>query len=472
MKTQYAVCHLERGKGNDSGMSCHIERQKANGESHIPDNADASRTHLNRELITFPEGVTNRTQAIQHRLANAGLSRKVAKNACQCVRIILSGTHERMMELAEQGRIDDWCKDNIDWLKRTFGDDNLVSCVLHMDEKTPHLHATIVPIVNKKRERRAREGERKYKEKPDGPRLCASDVLKRGLLRQYQTTYGKAMSVYGLERGVIASTAYHKTQQEFLREQTLSMQEDIVKLQAEIDELRSMKGTLEKEAHDGMSRIFAIFGKGDIPKLKKEIEEKERLITKLKSQLASAVKQLNEEKAGRQRDKSAFQTEIDNAIKRATTAESKNKALEERNEKLSEANRSLHRKAYPERYRLSSGAELLECYIPNRRNPHLSIITKFHGEEYKTAYYNLPEDVMQKIDKGVLTAHEAVNKLFSPWEQVHESQHELLAIALQTAAGGIPNAHVGTGGGGSSSDLPWRDKNSDQFRKSNSRRGR
>ena len=23
--TQYAVCHLQRGSGNDSGMSCHIE---------------------------------------------------------------------------------------------------------------------------------------------------------------------------------------------------------------------------------------------------------------------------------------------------------------------------------------------------------------------------------------------------------------------------------------------------------------
>ena len=27
--TQYAVCHLQRGSGNDSGMSCHIERKDA-----------------------------------------------------------------------------------------------------------------------------------------------------------------------------------------------------------------------------------------------------------------------------------------------------------------------------------------------------------------------------------------------------------------------------------------------------------
>ena len=59
--TQYAVCHLQRGSGNDSGMSCHIERKDAKGKKYVPDNADAGRTHLNRELVRFPEGVSNRT---------------------------------------------------------------------------------------------------------------------------------------------------------------------------------------------------------------------------------------------------------------------------------------------------------------------------------------------------------------------------------------------------------------------------
>lgn len=53
---------MERGAGNDSGMSCHIERKTVDGEPHIPDNADESRTHLNRELITFPGDVRNRTR--------------------------------------------------------------------------------------------------------------------------------------------------------------------------------------------------------------------------------------------------------------------------------------------------------------------------------------------------------------------------------------------------------------------------
>ena len=64
----YAVLHLEKAKGADSGMSAHIER------TIQPKNVDPNRTHLNHELIQFPEGVRNRTEAIQHRLNSAGLT--------------------------------------------------------------------------------------------------------------------------------------------------------------------------------------------------------------------------------------------------------------------------------------------------------------------------------------------------------------------------------------------------------------
>ena len=70
----YAVLHLEKAKGTDSRMSAHIER------TVHPKNADRTRTHLNRELVQFPEGVRNRTQAIAHRIETAGIRRKVSAN--------------------------------------------------------------------------------------------------------------------------------------------------------------------------------------------------------------------------------------------------------------------------------------------------------------------------------------------------------------------------------------------------------
>lgn len=49
----YAVLHLEKAKRADSGMSAHIERTIQSK------NTDPTRTHLNRELIQFPDGVRN-----------------------------------------------------------------------------------------------------------------------------------------------------------------------------------------------------------------------------------------------------------------------------------------------------------------------------------------------------------------------------------------------------------------------------
>ena len=81
-----------------------------------------------------------------------------------------------VQSLLTDGRLDNWIDANLKWLKGTFGEENLVSCVLHMDEKTPHLHATVVPIVTGERIRRKREGEKKYETK-SGPRLSADDVM-------------------------------------------------------------------------------------------------------------------------------------------------------------------------------------------------------------------------------------------------------------------------------------------------------
>ena len=207
--TQYAVCHLQRGSGNDSGMSCHIERKDAKGKKYIPFNADANRTHLNRELVKFPDGVKNRTEAIQFRIDHAGLHRKVGKNQTKAIRIILTGTHEQMMKIADDGKLDKWIDANMKWLKDTFGSENLVSCVLHLDEKTPHLHATIVPIVTTERLRKKREGEKKYETK-SGARLSADDVMRRTKLHEYQNSYAKTMKPFGLQRGIVGSTAKHR----------------------------------------------------------------------------------------------------------------------------------------------------------------------------------------------------------------------------------------------------------------------
>ncbi|MCI5581348.1 MAG: plasmid recombination protein, partial [Phocaeicola plebeius] len=147
----YAVLHMEKTSGTDAAMSAHIER------TIHPKNAEESKTHLNRELIKFPDGVENRTQAIQYRLDTAGLTRKIGNNQVRAIRILLTGTHEDMKRITNDGRLDEWCTDNLIYLADTFGRENIVSAVLHMDEQTPHIHATLVPIVKGERKRKKKE---------------------------------------------------------------------------------------------------------------------------------------------------------------------------------------------------------------------------------------------------------------------------------------------------------------------------
>ena len=57
----FVVLHMEKAHGSDSGTTAHIER------FIIPKNADPTRTHLNRKLIEYPDGIKDRSAAVQRR---------------------------------------------------------------------------------------------------------------------------------------------------------------------------------------------------------------------------------------------------------------------------------------------------------------------------------------------------------------------------------------------------------------------
>ena len=457
--TQYAVCHLQRGSGNDSGMSCHIERKDAKGKIYIPVNADVSRTCLNRELVRFPEGVSNRTEAVQRRIDTAGLRRKVGKNQTKAIRIILTGTHEQMMKIANDGRLNSWIDANLKWLKDTFGEENLVSCVLHMDEKTPHLHATVVPIVTGERIRRKREGEKKYETK-SGPRLSADDVMRRTKLHEYQNSYAKTMKSFGLQRGIVGSTAKHQVNSDYYRQQVIQYEEDIAKLQADVE-----------KAQEGRNTILAWFGKGDLAKAKKELADKDGQIAELnkriKELLAEKERLQERHKSEIEKLRNGYQAEIDAAIRRAEAAEQHSKEKDAVIDRQRKQIDQLDRKANPQRYSLSSGAELVRINVSNYRNPSLHIWTRVGEELFEDTKFQIDYDVAQKHFNGQITDEEFVNAVFEPQEQVNEAQAQLLGAAFMLASGGPAQAHVGTGGE-STSELPWRDKNKDKDKNRNS----
>ena len=280
----YVVLHIEKAAGTDAAMSGHVERRIT------PANVITTLTYLNEELVEFPKGVTNRTEAIQHRLDNAGLERKIGKNQVRALRVMLSGSPEDMKRIRQAGQLDAWAKDSCGWLQKTFGKENVVSAVLHLDEKTPHIHATVVPITRgerrKAKQKKQTQGGRTYRKKADAARLCADDVLNRDKLTGYHDDYAKVMEKYGLQRGVRGSEARHVTTTQYYRDlkrQTGELETDVQQLQSEKKEaekrLKQVKkeiGTQKLEAVKTeaktaiLSKVGSLLGSGEIKELKQE----------------------------------------------------------------------------------------------------------------------------------------------------------------------------------------------------------
>ena len=291
--------HLEKAKGTDSRMSAHIER------TVHPKNADRTRTHLNRELVQFPEGVRNRTQAIAHRIETAGIRRKVSANQVKAIRILLTGSNKDMKQMEAEGRIEDWCNDSLKWIRETYGEQNLVSAVLHMDEKTPHIHATVIPIVTGERRKAGQEeqnGKKKYRKKnPQDVRLCADDVMARHRLKHYQDTYAQAMNKYGLQRGVDGSLARHISTMQYYKqlvEQQDSLQENIENLlgleEEAMKKLKQVKGEINVQKMKGAAvnattaiadGVSSLFGGSKVKRLEEENENLKRNIVNLQKQV-------------------------------------------------------------------------------------------------------------------------------------------------------------------------------------------
>ena len=245
----YFSLDIKKAKGSsDTVQSDHIERRI------IPKNADPTRTHLNKVLVEYPDGVHGRDEAIAHRLNTAGIKRKITHDQVRVVRVVLSGTHEDMMGIQESGRLDEWCSDSIQWLQATFGRDNVVAAHLHMDEKTPHIHAAVVPIVTGERRKAKKEqedGKRKYRKKASTVRLCADDLFNRQTLIAYHDNYARVMAKYGLQRGVRGSEARHTTTTQYYRD----IQKKNAALDAENKRLQEQKTETEQELRQAKKEI-------------------------------------------------------------------------------------------------------------------------------------------------------------------------------------------------------------------------
>ena len=230
---QFCVLHMESRSEVSSILERHIVRQEiqyVNGVRvetvWVPDNADVSKVHLNRELVsrevtdpsTGKAKILTIQQAVNRRIEEAGI-KKVRSNQNTCIEIIFSGSPETMCAMSQE-QVNAWANDTLAWARGRWGYENVVSATLHCDEKTPHMHVIVVPIVQGQSRRSASKERmdaamgldtRKYKTDTTRNRLCANEVYTKPLLYGYHTSYAETVGEkYGLSRGVRAELGSYK----------------------------------------------------------------------------------------------------------------------------------------------------------------------------------------------------------------------------------------------------------------------
>jgi len=144
MNSQYAILRFAKYKGPEiSGIEAHNERTKEKYASN-PD-IDPSRTHLNFHLIK-PE-----------RKYRAESERQIAEAGCRTrsdsVRVVeaLITASPAFFKGKKKSEVKAYFTEALDFIQKHQSKDTLISAVVHMDEKTPHMHLCFVPLTEDKR---------------------------------------------------------------------------------------------------------------------------------------------------------------------------------------------------------------------------------------------------------------------------------------------------------------------------------
>lgn len=139
---------LESGKRNNfSGYYKHCYRL------NYSNNVDPSKSYMNREIIplegkTFEEVMDARLESLGFDLTGKDeTKKKVRANAITYLDVVCA-----LPEKRKDIDIDSWINDCLAWCRKEFNQDpdkygdNVMGCILHMDESSPHIHVVIQPI--------------------------------------------------------------------------------------------------------------------------------------------------------------------------------------------------------------------------------------------------------------------------------------------------------------------------------------
>ena len=139
-KPQFAILRFAKYKGPEiSNIESHNERTKEKYASN-PD-IDKSRSHLNFHLIT-PEQ-KYRAEA-ERQIKDAGC--RTRSDSVRVVEALVTASPESFKG-KKKAEIKAYFQEALDFIREHQDQKTIISAVVHMDEKTPHMHLSFVPLT-------------------------------------------------------------------------------------------------------------------------------------------------------------------------------------------------------------------------------------------------------------------------------------------------------------------------------------
>lgn len=217
----YFVLHMDKFKKEAiRGIQSHNRRER---ESRSNPDIDYDRSSANYEL--HDPASTNYAEAIQRRIDALQLAKAVRKDAVRMCGLIVTSDSTFFQSLSPEDTRR-FFEESKAFLMDFVGAENVVSAMVHMDEKTPHMHFFHVPVTQ------------------DG-RLNANKIYTRQSLRKLQSELPAYLQSRGfaIERGVEqtpGSAKKHLDTREFKQQK-----EELARLEQEAaalmrDSLRSL----------------------------------------------------------------------------------------------------------------------------------------------------------------------------------------------------------------------------------------
>ena len=426
--------------------------RKAKNPDH---NYDRTRTALN-----FQVGPGGKITAVDKSRRIGDRGEEIIKNhlrpgarvtaiSNRAVMVVFGGNRERMREMAfgsqelneyeetnghliRQPEIERWAKDIYGFVCREFGEENVASFIVHLDETGPHAHCVFVPLT------------------ADG-RLCSKEILggknkieAQQRMRDLHTRLAEVNRKYGLDRGddIHETGARHRSTSEYNRnlhrenakleslidanrEQLRQLEDEIRKSARRVKGLTTMIANLERqeaELNDEKARLELDIenGAGDISELRRRIAE-------LENQLESTGQKLADK-----RDKLKI------ADRQLTELQDELDAL---SEKRDNAQKNFH-----------------EFTEKNQEQVRMRLTDAVFARmvvDVRSMIESMPPEHKADFDGEFLTA-------------IAERPNEVLKCAMYLFLGYLDGATQfaqSCGGGGTSSDLPWGRKEDEDDRR-------